>query len=87
MPIKVDLHPALQKLDGLPLGCQRLTEEGYQVDIAAPSVKKLQFVVHDFIYREAGLYLARRHRIRRRRPGRVRGPCHPGRPGSGVHPE
>src|SRR5271155_2318546 len=27
---------------------QRLTEEGYQVDIAAPSVKKLQFVVHDF---------------------------------------
>ena len=48
MPIKVDLHPALQKLDGLPLGCQRLTEEGYQVDIAAPSVKKLQFVVHDF---------------------------------------
>lgn len=28
--------------------CQRLTEEGYEVDIAAPSVKKLQFVVHDF---------------------------------------
>ena len=28
---------------------QRLLEEGYQVDIAAPSVKKLQFVVHDFI--------------------------------------
>jgi protease I len=27
---------------------QRLLEEGYQVDIAAPSVKKLQFVVHDF---------------------------------------
>jgi len=27
---------------------QRLQEEGYQVDIAAPSVKKLQFVVHDF---------------------------------------
>jgi len=28
---------------------QRLLEEGYDVDIAAPSVKKLQFVVHDFI--------------------------------------
>jgi protease I len=27
---------------------QRLLEEGYQVDIAAPAVKKLQFVVHDF---------------------------------------
>ena len=27
---------------------QRLLEEGYQVDIAAPSAKKLQFVVHDF---------------------------------------
>ena len=28
---------------------QRLLEEGYEVDIAAPSVKKLQFVVHDFV--------------------------------------
>ncbi len=28
---------------------QRLLEEGYQVEIAAPSRKKLQFVVHDFI--------------------------------------
>lgn len=28
---------------------QRLLEEGYQVDVAAPSVKKLQFVVHDFV--------------------------------------
>jgi protease I len=28
---------------------QRLLEEGYQVDIAAPSKKKLQFVVHDFV--------------------------------------
>ena len=28
---------------------QRLIEEGYQVDIAAPSAKKLQFVIHDFI--------------------------------------
>jgi protease I len=27
---------------------QRLREEGYEVDIAAPSKKKLQFVVHDF---------------------------------------
>jgi protease I len=27
---------------------QRLLEEGYEVDIAAPSVKKPQFVVHDF---------------------------------------
>src|ERR1700728_4231118 len=29
---------------------QRLLEEGYEVDIAAPSVKKLQFVVHDFTH-------------------------------------
>ena len=28
---------------------QRLLEEGYEVDIAAPSKKKLQFVVHDFV--------------------------------------
>ena len=28
---------------------QRLIEEGYQVDIAAPSAKKLQFVIHDFV--------------------------------------
>lgn len=28
---------------------QRLREEGYQVDIAAPSRKRLQFVVHDFV--------------------------------------
>jgi protease I len=28
---------------------QRLLEEGYQVDIAASAVKKLQFVVHDFV--------------------------------------
>jgi protease I len=28
---------------------QRLLEEGYRVDIAAPAVKKLQFVVHDFV--------------------------------------
>jgi protease I len=28
---------------------QRLLEEGYEVDIAAPAVKKLQFVVHDFV--------------------------------------
>src|SRR5437763_3438227 len=28
---------------------QRLTEEGYEVHIAAPSKKKLQSVVHDFI--------------------------------------
>ncbi|GAA1977794.1 DJ-1/PfpI family protein [Kitasatospora viridis] len=28
---------------------QRLLEEGYQVDIAAPQRKKLQFVVHDFV--------------------------------------
>ncbi|MFI9273686.1 DJ-1/PfpI family protein [Kitasatospora sp. NPDC052896] len=27
---------------------QRLLEEGYQVDIAAPAAKKLRFVVHDF---------------------------------------
>ncbi len=27
---------------------QRLLEEGYEVDIAAPTKKKLQFVVHDF---------------------------------------
>ncbi|MCF3107057.1 DJ-1/PfpI family protein [Streptomyces roseoverticillatus] len=28
---------------------QRLLEEGYEVDIAAPTVKQLQFVVHDFV--------------------------------------
>jgi protease I len=28
---------------------QRLLEEGYEVDIAAPAAKKLQFVVHDFV--------------------------------------
>ncbi|MGH2983475.1 MAG: DJ-1/PfpI family protein [Solirubrobacterales bacterium] len=28
---------------------QRLLEEGYEVEIAAPSQKKLQFVVHDFV--------------------------------------
>lgn len=28
---------------------QRLREEGYEVDIAAPTKKKLQFVVHDFV--------------------------------------
>src|SRR5947199_10417440 len=28
---------------------QRLLEEGYEVHIAAPTVKKLQFVVHDFV--------------------------------------
>lgn len=28
---------------------QRLQEEGYEVDIAAPTKKKLQFVVHDFV--------------------------------------
>ncbi|KAI5289377.1 hypothetical protein KEM54_003971, partial [Ascosphaera aggregata] len=28
---------------------QRLREEGYEVDIAAKSVKKIQLVVHDFV--------------------------------------
>src|SRR4051812_27376051 len=28
---------------------QRLLEEGYEVHIAAPEAKKLQFVVHDFV--------------------------------------
>jgi protease I len=28
---------------------QRLQEEGYEVDIAAPQKKRLQFVVHDFV--------------------------------------
>jgi protease I len=28
---------------------QRLREEGYEVDIAAPTEKRLQFVVHDFV--------------------------------------
>jgi protease I len=28
---------------------QRLREEGYEVDIAAPTAKRLQFVVHDFV--------------------------------------
>ena len=29
--------------------CQRLQEAGYEVHIAAPEKKKLQFVVHDFV--------------------------------------
>jgi protease I len=41
--------------------CQRLLEEGYEVDIAAPSAKKLQFVVHDFVGRSC----APRHRRNR----------------------
>jgi protease I len=28
---------------------QRLLEEGYEVDVAGPTKKKLQFVVHDFV--------------------------------------
>ncbi len=28
---------------------QRLREEGYEVHLAAPSKKKLQLVVHDFV--------------------------------------
>lgn len=28
---------------------QRMLEEGYEVDIAAPSVKTLQLVIHDFV--------------------------------------
>jgi protease I len=28
---------------------QRLVEEGYEVDIAASSAKRLQFVIHDFV--------------------------------------
>src|SRR5437588_1803666 len=28
---------------------QRLTEEGYDVDVAAPSKKRIQLVVHDFV--------------------------------------
>ncbi|WP_111720969.1 DJ-1/PfpI family protein [Homoserinimonas sp. OAct 916] len=28
---------------------QRLREEGYEVDVAAPTKKRLQFVVHDFV--------------------------------------
>ncbi|MEU1509362.1 DJ-1/PfpI family protein [Kitasatospora sp. NPDC005748] len=28
---------------------QRLLEEGYEVDVAAPTKKRLQFVVHDFV--------------------------------------
>src|SRR6476660_7864860 len=28
---------------------QRLLEEGYEVDVAAPTRKTLQFVVHDFV--------------------------------------
>jgi hypothetical protein len=43
---------------------QRLMEEGYQVDIAAPSAKKLQFVIHRLrrrvrhLYRETWLHVA-----------------------------
>jgi len=56
---------------------QRLLEEGYQVDIAAPTVKTLQFVVHDFVdgfdtYTEKpGRSWAGRCRIRRRESVRL----------------
>jgi hypothetical protein len=54
------------KIGALPY--QRLTEEGYQVDIAAPSVKKLQFVVHDFTDGfDGGRGIRRRGRRRRGR--------------------
>ena len=52
---------------------QRLLEEGYDVDIAAPSKKKLQFVVHDFVegydtYTEKpGYTMGRRRGVRGRR--------------------
>src|ERR671933_1557372 len=39
---------AAESLEGM-YPYQRLLEEGYEVDIAAPSKKKLQFVVHDFV--------------------------------------
>jgi len=48
---------------------QRLKEEGYEVHIAAPSKKKLRFVVHDFepgvryLHRKARLQLGRRPRF------------------------
>jgi protease I len=51
---------------------QRLQEAGYDVDIAALTKKKLQFVVHDFVegydtYTEKpGVHVGRRHRLRRR---------------------
>ena len=56
---------------------QRLLEEGYEVDVAAPTVKTLQFVVHDFVagfdtYTEKpGHIVAGRCRVRRRGSVRV----------------
>jgi protease I len=53
---------------------QRLQEEGYTVDVAAPTAKVLQFVVHDFVdgfdtYTEKLGHAEGRRRVRRRQPG------------------
>ena len=72
---------------------QRLLEEGYEVHIAAPSKKKLQFVVHDFVddfdtYTEKPGYtwpadLA----FREVDPARYAALVIPGGRGAGVHPQ
>ena len=72
---------------------QRLREEGYEVHIAAPSKKKLQFVVHDFVegydtYTEKPGYtwpadLA----FREVDPARYAALVIPGGRGAGVHPQ
>ena len=79
---------------------QRLLEEGYDVDVAAPSKKKLQFVVHDFVegydtYTEkpgytmdADLAFADVDPVRLRRardPRRPRARVHPQRPRLPAH--
>jgi hypothetical protein len=62
---------------------QRLLEEGYEVDIAAPSKKKHQFVVHDFVdgfdtYTETRLHVGRGSRVRRCRAVGLCGARHAG---------
>ena len=72
---------------------QRLLEEGYQVDIAAPSAKKLQFVVHDFVegfdtYTEKpGYTWPADVAFADVDPADYVGLGHSRRPGSGVHPQ
>ena len=72
---------------------QRLLEEGYEVDLAAPSVKKLQFVVHDFVdgfdtYTEKpGHTWGSDIAFSDVDPERYAALVLPGGPGAGVHPQ
>ena len=72
---------------------QRLLEEGYEVDVAAPSKKKLQFVVHDFVegydtYTEKpGYTMDADVAFADVDPSDYAALVIPGRPGARVHPQ